>query len=57
MKSVLLALQWPEALRAAVALRQQTLPMPARVDPERQHLTLVLLGNTPLPVLEAAHEA
>ena len=57
MKRVLLALQWSEALRAALELRQQTLPLPAQVDPERQHLTLVLSGNTPLPILEAVNEA
>jgi 2'-5' RNA ligase len=57
MKRVFLALELPEALRAALEVQQQMLPLPARVDPESLHLTLVFLGDTALPVLEAVHEA
>lgn len=57
MKRVFLALDLPDNLRAALAVQQFLLPLPRRVAPETLHLTLVFLGDTPLPVLEAVHEA
>lgn len=57
MRRVFLALDLPEPLRAALAVQQQMLPLPARVDADSFHLTLVFLGETPLPLLEAVHEA
>ena len=57
MKRVFLAIDLPDTVRAALAVQQFLLPLPRRVDPESFHLTLVFLGETPLPVLEAVHEA
>lgn len=57
MKRVFLALDLPEDIRAALALQQFLLPMPRKRPPESFHLTLVYLGETPLALLEAVHEA
>ena len=57
MKRVFLAFELPEAVRAALAVQQFLLPLPNRVPPENVHLTLVFLGDCPMPVLETVHEA
>ena len=57
MRRVFLAFDLPDHIRSALAMQQFLLPLPRRVDPESLHLTLVFLGETPLPVLEAVHEA
>lgn len=57
MKRVFLAIDLPDSIRTALAVQQFMLPLPRRVEPENLHLTLVFLGETPLPVLEAVHEA
>jgi 2'-5' RNA ligase len=57
MKRVFLAIDLPETVRSALAVQQFLLPLPRRVPPDSLHLTLVFLGETPLPVLEAVHEA
>jgi len=57
MKRVFLALDLPEATRAALAVQQFLLPLPRKVEPEALHLTLVFLGEVSAEVLEAVHEA
>lgn len=57
MKRVFLALDLPDDIRAALAVQQFLLPLPRKVAPGTLHLTLVFLGQTPLPVLESVHEA
>ena len=57
MKRVFLAIDLPDDIRAALTVQQFLLPLPRRVPPESFHLTLVFLGDCPLPVLEAMHEA
>ncbi|KAF0172104.1 MAG: 2'-5' RNA ligase [Rhodobacteraceae bacterium] len=51
-----LALDLPEAQRAALRLQQFLLPLPRRVDPDNFHLTLLFLGEQPDVVLEALHD-
>lgn len=57
MKRVFLGLDLPDDIRAALAVQQFLLPLPRRRPPETFHLTLVFLGEVPLPLLEAVHEA
>jgi 2'-5' RNA ligase len=51
------ALSLPDTLRDRLALVQQFLPLPSRIDPAEFHLTLAFLGEQPEPVLEAVHDA
>lgn len=57
MMRVFLALDLPEATRAALALQQFLLPLPRKVEPEALHVTLVFLGEASPDGLEAVHEA
>ncbi len=52
-----LAIEPDEAMRAALAVQQFLLPLPARVAVANLHLTLVFLGEVSERQLEAAHEA
>ena len=51
-----LALELPDAQRAALRLQQFLLPLPGKVEPESFHLTLLFLGEQPVAVLEALHD-
>lgn len=51
-----LALDLPDAQRAALRLQQFLLPLPRKVDPDDFHMTLLFLGDQPLTVLEALHD-
>jgi 2'-5' RNA ligase len=56
MMRTFLALAIPEDVRARLAVLQFLLPLPRRVEPADLHLTLVFLGEQPMPVLEAVAE-
>lgn len=51
-----LGIALPDDIRGLLRLQQFLLPLPAKVDPDDLHLTLVFLGTCPDSVLEAAHE-
>lgn len=51
-----LGIDLPPEVRGACQVQQFLLPLPRRVEPETLHLTLVFLGDCPVPALEAAHE-
>lgn len=56
MMRVFLALPLPDAVLSALRVQQFLLPLPAAVEPDGFHLTLVFLGEVQDWTLEAAHE-
>lgn len=56
MMRVFLALPLPDEVLSALRVQQFLLPLPAAVDPDGFHLTLVFLGEVQDWDLEAAHE-
>jgi 2'-5' RNA ligase len=51
-----LGIEPPPVIRGALQVQQFLSPLPRKVAPEELHLTLIFLGDSPLPELEAAHE-
>lgn len=51
-----LGLELPPKVTSAVTTLQFLLPLPRRMPPEQFHITLVFLGDTDAPTLEALHD-
>jgi 2'-5' RNA ligase len=51
------AIDIPDAVKAALEALQEAMPLGRPVDPEQMHLTLAFLGEQPPDLIEAAHLA